>query len=201
MHLSVEELLDVRDGAGTPEASAHAISCAACGAEIARMRSLAAALRALPELEPPSDRWGAIQSGMAVMRRRRRISAGAGVGLALAASLAMLLLLPKEAPVESLPPVAVHEAEVAEVAQLMEQSRRLEEMLRSFEPRGRVTNGLVSIAASDLEYEIGLIDTKLTGDRTFRLSSKEAARLWGQRVNLMNDLVRVRGARPDYVGF
>lgn len=207
MHPSFEDLLDVRDGEGRPDTAAHVASCARCAAEVERMTSLASALRDLPPIDPPTDGWAAVRAQLEGGRRRRRLSAGAGVALALAASLAMVLLLPKGTSVPpaglfvGVPPVALDDAEVAKVSELMEESQRLEEMLRSVGSRGRVVNGLESIAATDLEYEIGLIDAKLAGPRTVRLSSKETARLWEQRVHLMNDLVRVRGARPAYVGF
>jgi len=204
MHPSFEDLLDARDGEGSPETAAHVASCPRCAGEIERMKSLASALRDLPPIPPPSDAWASVRAELEGGRRRRRLSAGAGVALAIAAALTMVLVLPKGPAVEPggiVPPVAVDDAEVAKVAELMEESQRLEEMLRTVEPRGRVVNGLESIAATDLEYEIGLVDAKLGGPRTARLSPSEAARLWERRVNLMNDLVRVRGARPVYVGF
>ena len=52
MHLSVEDLLAVRDGEATADAVAHADSCPQCSAEIERLRAVQGRLAALPEERP-----------------------------------------------------------------------------------------------------------------------------------------------------
>ena len=63
-HLPMEDLLEVRDGEGSAEASAHAASCRHCAGEVERLRDVASALRALPEPEMEGDRWPQVKAAL-----------------------------------------------------------------------------------------------------------------------------------------
>jgi hypothetical protein len=199
MHLRTEELLEVRDGEGAAAALAHVDSCPECSEEIESLRSVAQSLRSLPDLQQESDQWPQVRQAFLVDRRRRK-GAAIGASLAVAASLAILLIFPPSFRQTVSVPAGGQGVERIAVSDLMEESRQLEEMLRSVSPRGRVMDAWEANAASDLEYELGLIDGRLGRVQSVRLTPVESNRLWEKRVNLMNELVRVRGARPAYVG-
>lgn len=196
MHLTMEELLDVRDGEARPEATSHAASCPACAAEVERLREMAAALRSLPVVEPERDQWPRVRSALEIRRRRRRVLAVGAAALAMAASLVVVLLIPGPEP----EPIPVLEPREIDVTDLVLESRRLEEVLRAVGPEGRVMDVWQASTVADLEDEIGLIDLRLARPAARNVPPEEVARLWRKRVDLMNELVRVRGGQIVYVG-
>jgi hypothetical protein len=196
MHPTVQELLDLRDGESSPETATHVAGCSGCAEEVERLKAVAAELRGLPAMRPPADGWPALRSALASERRRRSMAFG-GAGLALAASILLVfVMLPGEKPATQ--PAVVSSPEIAN---LMEESRRLEEILRAMGTEGRVVDLWQAGAEVGLQDQIGFIDSRLTEPGLRRVSNDdEVRRLWKSRVDLMNDLVRVRGGRPAYVG-
>lgn len=196
MHLTMEELLDVRDGEARPEAASHAASCPACAAEVERLREIASALRSLPEVRPEGDRWPRVRRALELRSRRRRLLVVGGAALAIAASLVVVFLIPGTEP----EPIPVLEPREVDVEDLVVESRRLEEVLRALGPEGRVMDVWQASTVADLEDEIGLIDLRLARTGDGNAPPEEVARLWRKRVDLMNELVRARGGQIMYVG-
>src|SRR5512136_2305775 len=125
MHLSLEELLAVRDGDATAQATGHAASCAECAAEIARLRALQRELAALPEQHPSQDLWPALQTALASRRPHRRwvLAGWAAAGLAATFTLVIGVRGGLE---------AWHEAKlVRETRELVATSQQLEQQLRT----------------------------------------------------------------------
>jgi len=194
MHLSLDDLLAVRDGHAAPDAAAHAASCPECGAQLARLSAVRAQLAALPEERPARDLWPAIVAGAAARRLRRRMAwAGwAAAGLAAAFTLAIGVRGAVE---------AVAEAKLArETQQLVSESHRLERALRSSEGRGRVMSGRTAGAVAQLEDRIAFIDARLSRSEGGRVPSVEVVGLWQERVRLLDALVNVESSGTTYVG-
>ena len=194
MHLSLEELLAVRDGEAGAEAAAHAASCPACAAEVERLRALRAALAALPPERPARDLWPAVVASRDAARQRRRWARVGWVAAGLAAVFTLAITV--RGALE-----AVHEARLARETQaLVAQSQRLERALRGSERRGAVMSGRTAGAVAQLEDRIAVIDGQLQRSSSSRGPSPETVGLWQERVRLLGALVSVEGSGETYVG-
>ena len=206
-HPSLEELLDVRDGEGTPEAAAHVEACPDCAAEVESLRETASMLRELPQLAPEHDQWPAIRDSLEGEERGWLGKAVVGTALALAATLVILVLLPGTVPPGGDGPAGLAGAgrqtpvSDAEIARLVEESQRLEGLLRRVGTQSRVTDGWSAHTVADLQDRIALVDAQLAADGGVRVTPRMRARLWRVRVDLMNELVRAKADRPQYVEF
>ena len=220
-HCSTQELLEVRNGEGSLGAKTHVNECDQCRDELDRIHQRVAALRALPSLNSPRDRWSVVRQG--IVEQRRRIwfvrtgwAAAAAIALALGAN--GLVPWPAAAP---------NETEL-ELQTLMDQSVQLDGELVRVASRPRVVNGLAAITIVDLEDQISLIDDEigLIDVRVLRaLSTREAAanqqrfdvrllrsilerevgedqlrQLLQERVILLDVLVNTHNKRTVYVG-
>lgn len=194
MHLSLEELLAVRDGEATTEAGAHADSCPECTAEIARLRAVQRALAALPEQRPSQDLWPALRTELASRRQHRRwvLAGWAAAGLAAAFTVVIGVRGGLE---------AWHEAKLArETRELVAASQQLEQQLRTADSGGRVVSGRTVGTIVQLEDRIAAIDAKLSRPRAERYPSQDVVSLWQERVRLLDALVSVQTTRTTYVG-
>ncbi len=190
-HCTMEQLIALRDGEGSPWGRQHVAECAHCGGELDALHQRVAGLRALPPRHASRDRWPAVRTLLAVERRaarRRRLMRWSGLA---AAAVAAGLLLGR-----SLGP-AVTPAYAADLAEAKEASAALEEQLATWEGPGRVMSGREAAIAAELEDRIAVIDGALPE------VSQEAQllELWQQRVELMRQLYTVRVTRAAYVAF
>ncbi|MGH8457235.1 MAG: hypothetical protein ACRETE_09645, partial [Stenotrophobium sp.] len=117
------------------------------------MNTFSEKLKNLAEFDPPAGGWARLTQRMHAQQRRRRVFAG---GLALAASLLLavgITVLPSR---EAAPPSAMPEtqqvapaaAQSADVAQLMRQSRALENRLQRVRPRVQVWDSPLALRAA-----------------------------------------------------
>ncbi len=219
-HCSTQELLDVRNGEGSLGAKTHVNECDRCRDELDRIHQRVAALRALPSLNSPRDRWSVVRQGIVDQRRRIwfvRTGWAAAAAMALALGANGLLTWPAAAPKES----------ELELQTLVEQSVQLDGALVTVASRARVVNGLAAVAIVDLEDQISLIDNQigLIDVRVLRaLSASEAAakqqfdvrllrsilereidegelrQLLQERVILLDFLINTHNKRTIYVG-
>lgn len=194
MHLSLEELLAVRDGEATTEAAAHADSCPGCTAEIARLRAVQRGLAALPEQRPAQDLWPALRTALATRRHHRRWLLVGWTAAGLAA--AFTLVIGVRGGLE-----AWHEANIArQTRELVATSQRLEQQLRTSDSGGRVVSGRIAGTIVQLEDRIALIDAKLSRVGADRYASQDVVSLWQERVRLLDALVSVQTTRTTYIG-
>jgi len=192
----MSELVAARDGEGSAWARAHLDECPFCQAELDLLYQRASALRALPGLRPPRDRWPVIRE-QATRERRRRTLRRAGWGtLAMAAGIALVIGVRSVAFPGGGAPVAS-----TELRQLMNQSRDLEATLRSYDPDGRVLNGRAAGIIADLEDRIALVDAGISQVSTRGGLPDDLIGLWRDRVDLMSALVNAHVTRAAYVGF
>ena len=191
-HCTMEELLAVRDGEGTSVAHRHVDQCPSCRAEVDRLHQVAAALKALPAVRPPRDRWPEVRAAVAGTRRRRRwVMAGWG-SLAAAAALAAIV---------GVRAVTIRQtARTANLDSLVVESQKLEEALRAYDPTSRVLSGRAANTIAQLEDRIALVDAQLNEAQHNGAGRADLVNLWQQRVQLMNQLVNVHVTRAAYVG-
>ena len=203
-HLTMEQLVALRDGAsepGTAAAREHIESCAHCGAELDRMHQRIARLRALPTLRPSRDLWPQIDAERRRLRRGRQARwAGIG-GLALAASLAGVAAIgPSGEPAE---PTLAEVPVEGELAAVRERSQALETMLNAYDPDARVIDGQTARVAQLLEDKIAIVDQELQVTELRREAPDQnevLLDLWRERVGLLDALVDVHVTRASNVG-
>jgi anti-sigma factor RsiW len=194
MHLSLEDLIAVRDGEARADSARHAASCPECIAELSRLRSLREALAALPDEPPSRDLWPVVKA-RATAERQHRIWIRVGwVAAGLAA--VFTLLIGVRGAIE-----AYVEAKVARQAQaLIAESQRLEQELHASERQGRVMSGRTAGTVVQLEDRIAYLDSRLSRAEGERFPSQEILGLWQERVRLLDALVSVEATGTTYVG-
>ncbi len=192
MHCTMEDLLALQGGEGSVWARQHVDACAACRTELEALYQRVAQLKALPARRPARDRWPAVRGATLAERRRRRGRWGLWA-LAAAAGVGGLLVLR---------PIWTNRLDAAELARVKQQSATLERELGRFDPDARVTSGRSAALAAALEDRIAVIDGELArlGAPQAPVGSADLVNLWQQRVDLMQQLVRVRVTRAAYVG-
>jgi hypothetical protein len=194
MHVSLEALLELRDGAPAPAVVEHVAACPECAAELERLRAVRAALCALPAPAPERDLWPEIAAAADAERGRRRLARAGWLAAGVAA--AVSLVAGVRGTVE-----AVQEMRISrEVRTLVAESQRLEQTLRSSDAIGRVVDGRIAGTIVNLEDRIAVIDSRLAPESSETLATQEALRLWHERVRLLDALVAVQSTRETYVG-
>jgi hypothetical protein len=197
-HLTMEQLVALRDAGSEPGSAAsqaHVAACPQCAAELDRLHQRVARLRALPTLRPPRDRFALVAARVRQDRRQlyvRRTGIGA---LALAASLLLVVVGG-----DLLAPPAASASD--QLTAVMAESATLEQALRQIRSSQRVTDAYTTGAAASLEDRIAELDRQLeaaqmngTGDVDVELLP-----LWRERVGLMDALVDVHVTRAQNVG-
>jgi hypothetical protein len=194
MHVSLEELLALRDGAAEAAVAAHLAVCPECAAELERLREIVESLRALPALEPERDLWPSLAAAAAAERGRRRLARAGWMAAGLAA--AVSLLVGVRGAIE-----AVGEMRAGrELRGLVAESQRLEKALRSDDSDGHVVSARLAGTIVNLEDRIAVIDARLGPGGKEKPDSREALELWQERVRLLDALVAVQSTREAYVG-
>lgn len=198
-HLTIDELLALRDGEGTAFARSHAESCHACRRELERLYQIQARLRALPTFQPPRDLWPRVASGVSRKRLRRRVGYGV-LGLAAAATLAALVVRhgpnARETPAGP-SDVWVAEAESPDLGPFIHRSAELESILRAYRPAYQVYNAPTALAVSFLEDRIVLLDRVLLEGRAAGADREVLVDLWGERVEAMETLVGLHAVQEE----
>ncbi|GAA0718632.1 hypothetical protein [Dokdonella soli] len=165
-------------------------------------RSLAAALRALPDAAPQPDLWPELAR---VLGERRRPQAWRyAVPVALAAGLALAMLVPRSAirptapettpavaittpPPNTPAPASATAPGTDELAGLHQRSQSLERWIAAFAAHAPQDSRDL-MAAIEVEDLIGLVDVQLAAAR----DNNDALPLWRQRVALLEDLATIR---------
>jgi len=194
MHVSLEELLELRDGGGEARVAEHVATCPSCAAELEQLRRLREELAALPPLEPAQDHWPSLRAAAEAARGRHRLLRAGWVAAGFAAAISLLVGV--RGTIE-----AFDEMRAArEVRGLVAESQRLEGLLRSADTSGRVVDGRVGGAIVNIEDRIAVIDSRLAPGVDRTLPTKEALNLWHERVRLLDALVAVQSTQETYVG-
>lgn len=197
-HLTIEQLVALRDpGAepGTQAARDHLEACDACRAEFDRLYQRVARLKALPALRPTRDRWPAVRARFEAERRTRRLRRFGLAGLAAAASIAVAVATRSED--RPLPA-----ATAVELSETMARSRALEAAIDQYHPETRVLDGHTARIAQELEDRIAAVDRELEMADLMDASKRPTQELdlWRERVGLLDALVDVHLTRASNVG-
>ncbi len=211
MHVSIDQLLRLRDGKDADGlVGAHVRECTRCRSELTRLSGLTVTLRELPSHFATPDRWDAIKarlSGAAtpqVAPRRRPgwLLPAAGAALVLVAVLLTFGNGDRSSPARD---ADTREAGVSPIDvsrhELVAESQRLESLLAALPAEPRLTRAHTALTVADLEDRIQWVDYRLNLATEAGLGSDQAARLWRERVDLLNSLVAVRYADARTVAF
>ena len=151
-------------------------------------------LAALPDFEPPAGGWESIQG----LRRRRETVGSRRWPIAIAAGVLTAViglawqLQSTERELAGVGSVAADAAFFVGDS-VHAQNARLEMLLAAL-PEMRVMRGSTAFTVSQLEDRLAFVDDRLSSI-TFEPNAPEhAERLWRERVELMNSLVKVRYA-------
>jgi hypothetical protein len=206
MHASIDHLLSLRDGQPVDAATAaHVEECARCSAELRKLREMRAKLQSLPQLDAPSS-FHEIQLAMArpAAAPRRVVSARLVAALAFVTLTTIFLISLRD---ETAPPVARRGAEpveqptpptdviaTARVPELVARSQQLEGLLQKLPERPRIERVSTAAMIDTIEQRIQWLDFQLSDAQDSGLNEEQTRRLWRERVELMDSLVKVRYA-------
>ena len=205
MHASIDHLLSLRDGQPVDAATAaHVEECARCSAELRKLRETRAQLQSLPQLDAPSS-FQEIQRAMArpVAAPRRIVSARLVAALAFVTLTTIFFVALRDQteptfvgrkvePVDHRPPTDV--IETARVPELVARSQQLEGLLQKLPVRPRIERVSTAAMIDTIEDRIQWLDFQLSDARDSGLNEEQTRRLWRERVELMDSLVKVRYA-------
>ena len=197
MHARIDALLNIRDAEPVDAATAaHVEQCPTCTEQLRKLSLAQTQLRALPQLEPPDASWGEIQSRLASPARRGRYMPGR-----IAATLALMVLsaITFVALRDDDEQIAAEQSELEPldpppVAELVAQSRQLEDLLQRLPDRPRIERVSTAATIDTIEQRIQWLDFQLTNAAEHDLNEEQSRRLWSERVALMDSLVKVRYA-------
>jgi hypothetical protein len=200
MHASIDHLLSLRDGEPVDAATAaHVAECARCSAELRKLRETRAKLQSLPQLDAPSS----FQEIQRVMARpaRRVVSARLVAAVAFVTLTAIFFVALRDG---TAPTVAGRKAEPAQhptdvietarVPELVARSQQLEGLLQKLPERPRIERVSTAAMIDTIEDRIQWLDFQLSDARDSGLNEEQTRRLWRERVELMDSLVKVRYA-------
>lgn len=193
IHCTMDELLAIRDGEGSQAASRHLDECDECSHELDLLHQRVAALKTMPTLNAPRDRWSVVRDEVLAGRAKKRRQFVGWLGAAAAASVMLTL------GVGQLVVSAAREPDP--LAELVNEAQSLEQALRVFRPESRVMSGRVATAVAALEDRLFALEVRFGRAQQRRASREQFIRLWEERVGLMGALVEVRRAPVTYVGF
>ncbi len=200
-HLEMDELLALRDGEGGAAARTHVEACESCQKELERLYQVRAQLRALPGFAPPRGLWPRVARHVRRHRRlRRRLGYGA-VGLVAAAALAGWYVLSDATQAPTAEPLEawVVEAGSRDLGPMIERSRELESLLKTYRPASQVYDAPTALAVSVLEDRIILLDRLLSDSRQLGVDREVLRNLWDERVETLETLVNLELAEPETV--
>jgi hypothetical protein len=204
MHASIDHLLSLRDGEPVDAATAaHVEQCQHCSAELRKLRETRAQLQSLPQFDAPTS-FQEIQRAMArpVAAPRRALSARLVAGLAFVTLTTIFFVALRD---DTAPTVADRSVEpdeqampidvdTARVPDLVAQSRRLEDLLQQLPERPRIERVSTAAMIDTIEERIQWLDFQLSDAPDSGLNERQTQRLWSERVELMDSLVKVRYA-------
>jgi hypothetical protein len=221
MHARIEHLLSLRDGEPVgAELVAHVRSCPYCTGELQRLSALRAEMQALPQFDPPDLAWERIQQ--TIPQRNARLLPPRRIGFAAAAAalitLAVVALIARHGDQRSernahacatvadgaaCPPKVLDPAvsDIAHLDELVAQSQQLEQILQTLPQRPRIERVSTAATIDTIEQRIQWLDFQLSSAPDGDLSEEQSRRLWRERVELMDSLVKVRYAEAGSLWF
>jgi hypothetical protein len=186
--------------------AAHVEHCQRCSAELRKLRETQARLQSLPPLDAPSS-FAEIQRAMArpAAPPRRVVSPRLVAALAFVTLTTIFFVAlrdetaPKVVAERAVQPVQPQElptdvVEHARVPELVAQSQQLEDLLQRLPERPRIERVSTAAMIDTIEDRIQWLDFQLSDAPDSGLNEEQTRRLWRERVELMDSLVKVRYA-------
>jgi hypothetical protein len=218
MHARIEHLLSLRDGEPVAaELVAHVRSCPICTGELQRLSALRAEMQALPQFDPPDLAWERIEQ--TIPRRTmklppRRVGlAAAAAALITITAIAFIARYGDQRSTErsahacatpaECPPKVVNppNSSISHLDELVAQSQQLEQILQTLPQRPRIERVSTAATIDTIEQRIAWLDFQLSSAPDGDLSEEQSRRLWRERVELMDSLVKVRYAEAGSLWF
>jgi hypothetical protein len=209
MHASFSELLSLRDAEPTEaHVARHVDQCPLCARELQQLSNARSRLRELPQFDAPPDVWSRINRRVAApgeksARTHRMYGAvAAAVGL-----LAVIILVIRDdgpqtaAVVERESPPAPAAPSEPPVAALIAQSQELEQLLHALPQRPLIERVSTAATLDTIEQRIQWLDFQLSYAPDGSFDDTQSQRLWRERVELMDSLVKVRYAEARRMSF
>lgn len=196
IHCTMDELIAIRGGTGSPAAIEHLNDCQDCRDELDRLHQRVAGLKALPPARAPRDRWPEVRRQFLAERARQRRKLWGWTSLAAAASVALLFGVS-----EVLPHLNSAPNDEARYVALMEEAQNRELMLQRFQPDSRVLDGRTATAVVAVEDRLTLLDRRLAEAQRAQMSARSMISLMEQRIRLIDELMRIHATKSTYVGF
>ena len=209
MHARIDQLLSLRDGEPTEaRIVAHVAECPSCTAELNRLAQARDRLRALPHVEAPS--WEQVRSRL---QRPAIVQPSGKVALAVAASIAVVAIVvglsmnrddpsqQRSVETATIQAPSVTAADMTQVAALVDRSRQLEGLLHVLPERPAIERVAMAATIDTIEGRIQWLDFQLSYAPDAGLSEQQSQRLWRERVELMDSLVKVRYAEAGRLSF
>jgi hypothetical protein len=209
MHASIEQLISLRDEEPVSvEVQQHVRGCDRCAAALNGLLAAREQVTALAEPPLPPDAWQRIVMASERSARRRRWVPVAGMGVAASAAAVAVLLMnlhlaqPRAQADLAVTPVTT--TQPTDVNQLMAQSRYLERAVLKLDGHADhmvVDAGTASTIAA-LEDRIALVDYEINSASGSGVGNDDphVAKLWKQRVDLLQSLAAVRYAQVADAG-
>ena len=192
--------------------AAHVEQCQRCSAELRKLRETRAQLQSLPQLDAPSSFAGdpARDGAAGRLLRAARCRHGWSPRLAFVTltTIFFVALRDETAPTvadrRSQPQVAparspVDVVETARVPELVAQSQQLEDLLQPLPERPRIERVSTAATIDTIEQRIQWLDFQLSDAPDSGLNERQTQRLWRERVELMDSLVKVRYAEGGVI--
>lgn len=206
MHARIDQLLSLRDGEPVDaEVRLHVQHCTQCLAEAALVVKTRTRLRELPMFAPPADAWSRIATqAQAPQNKRHSLRVAAGL-LAIVVGVATFIVIRDNAdgPQFVATPMVEERAPATdgEMQKLIAQSRELDELLQYLPNRPHVERVSLAATVDSIEERIQVLDWQLAYGSDAGLDQRQAHRLWSERVELMDSLVKVRYAETAPMSF
>jgi hypothetical protein len=209
MHARIDHLLSLRDGLPTESwIAGHVEQCPSCAAQLRRLEDTRSRLKALAQLDAPESSWAAIQERMrssGAPRWSRRIGYAAAAASLFALGIVAAVIIRQQGITP--PPEVTASRDVPEVAlpaqvtELVSQSQHLEHLLQALPERPRVERVSTAATIDTIEQRIQWLDFQLSYAHEQGLNDRQAQRLWSERVELMDSLVKIRSAEAGGIWF
>jgi hypothetical protein len=205
MHASIDHLLSLRDGQPVDAATAaHVEQCARCSAELHKLRETRVKLQSLPQLDAPSSFQEIQRATMRPAAAPRRLVSPRLVAVLAFVTLTSIFFVAlrdetrpvaerQTEPVEQQMP-SIDVIETARVPELVARSQQLENLLQNLPERPRIERVSTAAMIDTIEGRIQWLDFQLSDSGDSGLNEEQTRRLWRERVELMDSLVKVRYA-------
>jgi anti-sigma factor RsiW len=204
MHASIDHLLSLRDGQPVDAATAaHVEQCQRCSTELNMLRETRAKLQSLPLLDAPSSFAEIQRASTRPVARRRLVPARVVAAVAFVTLTTIFFVALRD---ETVPAVVKREqpresqqsptnpVESAHVPELVAQSQKLDDLLQRLPERPRIERVSTAATIDTIEERIQWLDFQLSDAPDSGLNEQQTRRLWRERVELMDSLVKVRYA-------